>query len=279
MHKNRIVLAITAAVVIALLFMGIGYAVFTGDARTYNPNDEQTLAYMSVTPADFDPIFTTVDGGTIFDSYVYYNGGILTAYAFNVDAETVTEVTVSETTYKAVQLGTAKNMVVLNNTGAAISKLNIGITANNDVGNASFVYIFKLTIGEVNSYIVFNGSSVSGNVQISPATPIADGGNATIAITVYVGYIPNVYVPDNYIGPASATQYAVAASYEKGVTYYGDNTGAAIAQPADAAAFNTAVEGGTTYYKGYSHPYIQTANAPIDLTTTSFGIEVTDATS
>ena len=273
MHKNRIVLAVTAAVVIALLFMGIGYAVFTGDARTYNPDDKETLAYMSVTPTDFNAIFNDTYGvGTsIFDTYVY--AGPNTAYAFD-EGMTVVDVAVDQqTTYKAVELG-AKNLTVLNNTNGDITALRVDINATGTVGNASFVYIFKLVVDQTTKYIVFDGDT-TGYTTINAA--INDETSGTIALTVYVGYIPNVQVPANYIGPATNdVNYvsAVGTTYDANVTYYTESQGnysAANPQPADQAAIN---EGG--YYLA-SLPYIQTTNAPIDLSTTSFGIEVTDA--
>ncbi len=237
MQKNRIVLAITAIVVIALLFVGAGYA-FSGDARTYNPDDEQKLEYMSITPADFNPIFTTaITNGTIFDTYVY-QGATATeiAYAFNVPEETVEDLTIDTKEYKAVQLGVTKNMTVHNETGAAITALDVTMNTASAVGSADFVYIFKLQIGTATpAYIIFNGVTTANVADFVASLPDAEH-DVVIGVTAYIAYVPNVVVPTNYIGPVSTTM-------------------------TDAG-----------------HKYIHPAAAPINLAATSFGIEVSDAT-
>jgi hypothetical protein len=231
MQKNRIVLGITAIVVIALLYVGAGYA-FSGDARTYNPGDEQKLEYMSITPADFNPMFTNASGGTIFNTYVYNDSGEKIAYAFKAAS---TPITVGTTNYVALQLGT-KVMSIENQTGAGITALNFDIYASGNAGNESFVYIFSVKIGEAaEAYTVFNGSATSAQISSYAAT-IADGATADVTVTAFVAYVPNVFVPASYIGPATSIE----------------TTG--------------------------SYKYIQTATEPVDLTTTSFGIKVTDAT-
>ena len=314
MQKNRIVLAITAVVVLALLFAGIGYA-FSGDARTYNKDDDQTLAYMSVTPADFSKIFT---GDTIFDTYVYEGdttatADIKTAYAFD-KSETVVDMTVSTTNYKAVELG-SKYLTVLNNTGAAITAFDFTVNATRDVGSTDFVFIFKLStmkvatawaadtiyyekaekcyspvnpqpeegstvtsyfVEDVTDYLVYDGSK-SETAKLT--FTVADTENADVNVTVYVAYTPNVYVPNTYIGPAGAAMNGhQATTWVDGVTYYTD-VGCetkADTQPANQAAIDAAIEAGNPFYESWL-PYIQTKNAPVDLLTTSFGIEVTDA--
>ena len=323
MHKNRIVLAVTAAVVIALLFMGIGYAAFGGTARTYNEDDSQTLAYMSVTPANFNRIFT---GETPFDTYVYNDGTTKTAYAFK-EGVTAVDLTVASTTYKAALLGT-KDMTVLNNTGSDIDTLNFKITAVNDageIGSTDFVYIFKLTntdtyeeadswaadtiyytedagvYSEANpqpadadafnaavtagttfytndgvAYIVYNGTSRIGQVDI--AADLGDTTDNVVTIDVYIGYVPNVYVPESYIGPvANAAGYAKATYWNSGLTYYGDDAGAA-ADPAPTAETDFSSVTYYVHYAGNLYPYIQTANGPGDLLSTNFSIEVIDHT-
>ncbi len=281
MQKKKIVAGITAIVVLALLFAGVGYA-FSGTARTYNQGDEQTLAYMSVTPDDFNPIFVSTNGGTIFDTYVYQGATLdadpLIAYAFNVDEETVVDLTANATTYKAVALNNvAKTLTVENQTGDSISKLNVAINATGTVGNTDFVYIFKLQVvgdtPENTKYIVFNGNA-TGNVDITPLAAIADEGTKDIAVTVYVGYVANVYVPNNYIGPASGSEKQEATVWTSGVTYYSDVSCENVADPQPADQED--LDAGTFYEKLL--PYRQTTTAPIDLATTGFGIVVTDAT-
>ena len=161
MQKKKIVAGITAIVVLALLFAGVGYA-FSGTARTYNQGDEQTLAYMSVTPKDFNPIFT---GSTIFDTYVYDDSGIKTAYAFDSEVATVKDVIIDTTTYKAVLLGT-KNMTVLNNTGAEITALSFAISGT--AGNPKVTGITGITgITEI--------TEITGNTGITGRTPPSPG--------------------------------------------------------------------------------------------------------
>ncbi len=281
MQKNKIVLAVTAVVVLALLFAGVGYATFTGNARTYNQGDEQTLAYMSVTPSDFDPFFTdAITNKTIFNTYAYEDANptdpALVAYAFNVNQETnqetVVEVDTGAAVYKAVQLG-EKTLKVKNETGAAITALNVEITASGATGNTDFVYIFKLKATGDAKFIVFNGSSVTGSVS-ELAAAIADKANTNITVTVYVGYEPDVYVPSNYIGPAAdnAAGYAKAAYWKDGVQYYSDKNGTTASPTAEN--FD---EG--TYYVKYTDPlpYKQSTTGPIDLAKTDFSFKVTDA--
>ncbi len=237
MQKNRIVLGITAIVVIALLYVGAGYA-FSGDARTYNPGDEQKLEYMSITPADFNPIFTTaITEGTIFDTYVYQGATVNdkeTAYAFNVPAETVVDLTIDTVEYKAVKLGETKNMTVHNETGAAITALNVSMNTASAVGSADFVYIFKLQIGEATpAYIIFNGVSTGSVADFAASLPDAEH-DVVIGVTAYIAYAPNVIVPTNYVGPVSTTM------------------------------------------TDEGHKYIHPAAAPVNLAATSFGIQVSE---
>ena len=329
MQKKKIVAGITAIVVLALLFAGVGYA-FSGSARTYNQGDEQTLAYMSVTPADFNPIFTdTTSGKSIFDTYVYCEDPsaqtpvIKKAYAFNEVAEDVEDITIDEITYKAAELG-SKVMTVLNNTGEDITKLNFSITASPGIGTTDFVYIFGMsnagayqvkdtwaenttyyklvdkvytnanisTEEEFNtakgalqdgehlytkdttvSYIVFDDVNTTTKA-VDVAASLFDTKENAVTVTVYLAYIPNVYVPDDYIGPAEP-KYFVATEYDAGATYYTENAGEySVAEVASAQAFG---EGTFYLMTANTLPYIQTANAPVDLATTNFGIEVTDA--
>ncbi len=314
MQKKKIVAGITAIVVLALLFAGVGYA-FSGSARTYNQGDEQTLAYMTVTPDDFGPIFT---GDTPFDTYVYQGETVddkLTAYAFKETPETLT---INAVEYTAIGLG-SKNMTVLNKTGEDLTALTFNVTATSAIGTPDFVYIFELETtadvyqvtvawiegtttyytfendaftahNDINNaaafaalegvkyingpsvaYLIYDNSGVTKSANL--AGVILDDGSEVVSVNVYVAYIPNVYVPDNYIGPAEA-KYVLATEYDGEVTYYADENGTALnAQPADAAAF---AEG--TFYRVTANtlPYIQTANGPVDLATTSFGIEVVD---
>ncbi len=307
MQKNRIVLAITAIVVIALLFVGAGYA-FSGDARTYNQGDQEKLEYMSITPADFTAIF---NDETIFDTYVYDDSGTkTTAYAFDGD-EVVDDLTVDATNYKAVKLG-SKYMTVLNQTGGDISALKFTVKATGAVGNSDFVFIFKLSTFEaatawaadtvyyekastsyivkvpqpesgdsveglytenVTGYLVYDGST-SENVTLSIA--VVDTENVDVNVNVYVGYVPNVYVPNTYIGPAADAQTGHEATiWTEDVTYYTD---AACQNPADPQPANQAALDAGTFYESYL-PYKQSTIGPVDLATTSFGIEVVDASS
>lgn len=324
MQKNRIVLAITAVVVLALLFAGIGYA-FSGDARTYNKDDDQTLAYMSVTPENFNKIFT---GDTIFDTYVYEGAttaaaDIKTAYAFD-ESQTVVDLAVGVDSYKAVELG-SKVLTVLNNTGAEITKLKFTVNATGNVGSTDFVFIFELTNADayvpatgyaagvtyytydteskeyntnaditsaeayadagslfVNAapvYIVYSGAN-TGNVEV-PAT-LADTANNAVTVKVFVAYKANVYVPNDYIGPANAEMYVAATGdFDSGAVYYTYNETDKKYEEATGlteGTYSTAAAG--TYYvsNGCTLPYIQTENEPVDLATTSFRIVVTDAT-
>ena len=273
MQKKKIVAGITAIVVLALLFAGVGYA-FSGTARTYNQGDEQTLAYMSVTPSSFDPIFDNETGGTIFDTYVYDASGTKTAYAFK-NASAPVEVP-EDATYTAIELGTV-NLTVLNNTGAALSALNIAINATGNVGSPDFVYIFKLQIGAgTPALYAFKGANAYTFTNFTAS--IADGSNAVIAVTVYIGYVANVYVPSTYIGPAADNEggYLATSVWDDGMQYYTKEGNVYTA----ASPTKEQVEEGGYYYKAYNStlPYILPTEDPRDLLSTSFGIVVTDAT-
>lgn len=268
MQKKKIVAGITAIVVLALLFAGVGYA-FDGTARTYNSGDDQDLAYMSVTPSSFDPIFT---GETVFDTYVYNDSTAKIAYAFNAAAS---DLIVGTSAYKAVELNDDDmTLTVLNKTKADITALNIELSATG-VGNADFAYIFAFQIeSEDPVYIVFDGSSPT-TVVLTPGEAIEPDDDVDIDVTVYLGYKANVYVPANYIGPATAVAYEVADAWAAGVVYYTNNAGAAADPQPTSENF-----GESTYYKvsNEGHPYIQTANPLLNLEDADFGIKVTDAT-
>ncbi len=244
MQKKKIVAGITAIVVLALLFAGVGYATFTGTARTYNQGDEQTLAYMAVTPDNFNAIFTdSTSGKTIFDTYDYYDSAKKRAYGFDGgESPAATDVTAYAKTYKAVKLNsTPRVLTISNETGDPITAVNITINAYNDankIGSADFAYIFQLHVdgddAANDKFIVFDGTSTTGVVEVTAA--IANEASKNIDVTVYIGYVPNAYVPDNYVGNVKATQDT-----------------------------------------GYSHPYRTSTEGPVDLAATNFGITVTDA--
>jgi len=271
MENRKIIVGVAALAALLLLFAGVGYATFTGNAKTYNDGNEDTLAYMTATPSDFSPF--AAKASTLFDTYVYGNyvqddtptqaeldaglyytesGGVYTkasgtlgdgpyyvvgeakntAYAF---VPAMSPATVNGKT--AVQLGTDKIITLKNETGAAISEIKLSISTPVNIGSTDFVYFFGVTVaGGSTQYLpAFANSKVAELDNIACA--IADGFSKDVTVALYLGYVADVYVPESYIGPASETQ-----------------TGS------------------------FTHPYILPDNPPADLGSTGFSFTFTDST-
>lgn len=319
MENRKIIVAVTAIAALLLLFAGVGYAVFSGNARTYNEGNEETLAYMTAAPSDFSP-FATEAADVIFDTYTYdcevysvdatitdsttfeasktahgtlytktgsgayeaiatydaekapfytmsktskfvpvtyadaaaYNAAVAALvdgehiYKYNGSAFTVsesdpydadakyfldTELTVSNpvkayafksaptTTimdvYTAYLLG-SKTITIDNQTGADITSIDVNVKAFDNAGNANnigstdFVYVFEFKNGSNDAvYAVFDGSTNDKDVKGIAVTGLTDGATAVLDVKLYIAYVANVFVPTNYIGPATTTATAL----------------------------------------------------------------------
>jgi len=245
MENRKIIVAVTAIAALLLLFAGVGYAVFSGNARTYNEGNSDNLAYMTATPSDFNPFANDVS--TIFDTYVYdgavyttkdiadaaafaaagtlyvKNGNVYEEVVGDYDAEATyyAKVNIQDANkayafkdqasvvavegYSCIQLGT-KTVTIDNQTGEAITALDVNIKAA-DLGTSDFVYIFKFQNAENTAkYAMFYGTGAEArDVKELAVTSIADGATGDVNVTLYIGYVSNVFVPENYIGAATPT--------------------------------------------------------------------------
>ena len=140
-NKGRKMLALgIVAMLCAVAIIGIGYATFAGNARTYNQGNSNTAGYMTLTPNDEGQgvwAGIAVDADVAFSTYVYSAG---TAYYFA--GESTSPVTVDSTGGYTVSaaLGT-KTFTVANNTGNDISSINCVATPSEIDGNQYFIYI------------------------------------------------------------------------------------------------------------------------------------------
>lgn len=182
----------------AVAMIGAGYAAFNGNARTYNMDNSATAGYATFASADWNAI-TNGNGTADLDTYIYGDTTTKTAYYFTGSTTTAT---ISTKDYTLSQIGT-KDFTLTNQTGAAISAYKVGVTASKAVGSDSFEYFVK--IGNTYQALATSGSVSELLFDISPASAIADGGSDTVTIALYIGYVANVYLPNDFIGPAYAS--------------------------------------------------------------------------
>jgi hypothetical protein len=186
----------------AVAMVGVGYATFSGQARTYNMDNSATAGYATFASADWNAI-TSGNGTADLDTYVYeVSSSSKTAYYFTgTTTGTTTTATISSNSYTLSLIGT-KDFTLTNETGAAISAYKVGVTASSAVGSSSFQYFVK--IGDEYKAIATSGTPAELVFDITPASAIADAGTDTVTIGLYIGYIANVYLPDTFIGPAES---------------------------------------------------------------------------
>lgn len=107
--------------------------------------------------------------------------------------------------YSAILLGT-KDVTIQNYTDAAITSLNINVKVSEEIGTSDFVYIFKFVNGSNDAkYAKFYGTdALDRDVLGLTVDSIAnEGGTGVVSVSLYVGYISNVFVPQSYIGAAT----------------------------------------------------------------------------
>ena len=194
--KGRKMLALgIVAMLCAVAIIGIGYAAaFGGTAKTYNDNNVAEAQYLSLSPGTDGSAWNAISSGAVdavFDEYTYNDSGTKYAYSY-IDGTVTTDLTISAVTYKSVQLGT-KTFIVGNETGAATTSVTISVKASDLVGNADYVYILK--VGAADPVILDNTGSVTAKDFVLNLA-IADGETANVAVTLYIGYQENVYLPN-----------------------------------------------------------------------------------
>gem|GEM_PF-4497416 len=202
----------------AVAIIGVGYAAFNGNARTYNENNSVAAGDMTLSPNGADQ---TEKWGAIsynvaeaFDTYVYSDGTndhVAFYYTDSTGAGDISLTTSNSDYGSAVTLYSkslgSKAYTVTNKTGAAITALNFYITPSTDVGNAEFLYFAKISYTNSSSVTVDQYRMLtSAGEKTCPVSSIsiADTSSLVITVELFVGYVKDVYIPDSYIGPALA---------------------------------------------------------------------------
>ena len=205
----------------AVAIIGAGYAMFAGDARTYNEGNSATAGYMTLTPGteaseNWDAISTSAVVAE-FDSYKFKHESV-TNVAYYADGATLVEESTSPAyEYYVKELGTAKAFTIENQTGAAITQVTFGAKAVTGTGsavgsNADYKYFLKVS-GTNTVYIdVDTATEKTGTLTVS----IGNEAKGEITVQLCIGYKVNCYIPDTFVGDISATAgtgYTQAAHY------------------------------------------------------------------
>ena len=231
-NKMKKTIALGAVIMLcAVAVIGVGYAaVFNGNARTYNSGNSTDAGYMTLTPSgDNDTAkwqAITVNANSEFDSYTYYSTATKVAYNFTnggsgitlTSTNCVSPTLTDDVTYFSKSLG-EKTLIVNNGSGKDVKTIQLTVTPTDKVGNAEFVYFIKVAAGSYEKYAVLDDASAqaatakvfdgitNGLVDDTNTTDVDESVITTLNITVtlYVGYVANVTIPDNFIGPATST--------------------------------------------------------------------------
>lgn len=215
-YKMRKTMALGAVIMLcAVAIIGVGYAAFSGNARTYNEGNAATAGYMTLVPdagatsewASITYTAATTDHEALadFSTYTYNSSGTKTA--FYLESPESSPVTVDTTNYVVKSIG-SKSFTVTNQTGAAVASVDIVVKQSIAVGNADFVYIIK--VGDVykilssttpNTETTFN-VTVDTDAGTEGNQPCADESSFQFSIGLYIGYAANVCIPDVGYGAA-----------------------------------------------------------------------------
>ena len=228
-NKMKKTIALGAVIMLcAVAVIGVGYAAFNGNARTYNEGNSATSGYIGLVNGSFDPMIDSVV--TEFDVYAAETA---TCYYFDDTSGAVT----INTDYVGLAVGDEKALTVTNNTGSNITSLTIYIKADKaNVGNADFPYFVKVWIDgitdsaqflqmsttagtEVNA--VFTDFGSAANVQVLADNDDTTEGaikTVTIKMQFYIAYNPDYLVPVSGIGDVvtSIPDGKTAADYVDG---------------------------------------------------------------
>ena len=212
-NKMKKTIALGAVIMLcAVAVIGVGYAAFNGNARTYNDGNSASSGYITVTPnGEGEAQWTQISNNAVdeFSTYVYNSSGTKTAYQL-IGAEAQTVTVGSTAGYVVKSLGTAKAFTVTNKTAAAITSAKIAIKQSANVGVSEIVYIVKVndeykafqTTGDTMNALEF---TVSDFAAAEGVNPLAVDGTYEFTVGLYIGYLPDVTIPANGIGPATST--------------------------------------------------------------------------
>ena len=198
------------AMLCAVAMVGIGFATFGGNARTYNQGNSTTAGYMTLTPVDGGTgvwAGIAVDADVAISTYVHSTG---TAYYFA--GNSTSPVTVDETQGYTVSaaLGT-KTFTLANHTGNDISSISFVATPDETVGSANFIYI--ICVGGVYKALPYTGQpgdiafaiTIDTDDQQQGNQPLEDGDTYDVSVSLHIGYIANCKIPTTWVGPTTET--------------------------------------------------------------------------
>lgn len=196
---------IAGVAVLALLFAAVGYATYTGTAKTYNEDNEvksefATIAFDSWTP------FTGATAQIDFDSYSY-EGASATETVYKpklATGTTLADLKIDEQTMKGYELG-SKTLTLTNNTAEAIATFDLEVGVKAAITGAEFKYYLEVTDGKENGYYDIKPLTATPFTFNVDKQNVAVGEDATYTVTLYLVYLPNMYVPTNEVGPATPT--------------------------------------------------------------------------
>ncbi|WII09351.1 hypothetical protein O8W32_00630 [Methanomassiliicoccales archaeon LGM-DZ1] len=190
----------------AVAMIGAGYAAFNGHARTYNEGNSANAGFIELVPggtgdAQWTPLSNNV--ATAFSEYTYNDGGTKKAYyiaAGDVDSDTP----VAPIANYVVKVLGSKTYTVANKTSEAITAIDFGVKSDKGVGNTDFVYVVKVANGASIQYVVLNTSAATAEnvLSFTGLSVAAETGTTTFTVSLCIAYLPNVYIPDSFIGPA-----------------------------------------------------------------------------
>ena len=218
--KGRKMLALGIVTMLcAVAIIGIGYAAFAGNARTYNQGNAVDTGYMTLSPdggsAAVRWAAISAEGSEAFSTYTYvtvggtqqeptYTEGMAYYFASGGD-----DGSGAAQNYTVKQIGVAKSFTVVNQSSETITYVDFTATAVNGTnGNlaaitaSDFKYFLKVTIDGGSAIYL----DVSGSGDSTGATAITFDENthdATITVAICIGYIADVYIPTSFVGPAT----------------------------------------------------------------------------
>ena len=215
--KGRKMLALgIVAMLCAVAIVGIGYAAFGGSAKTYNQDNAATAGYMTLTPqgatvdAKWEAI-TTASDVTGFDTYAYAvledddddpgTPDVLNEYMAYFFVSPGGSAGTGVANNYTVQDINSKTFRLTNQTGSAITSVKFDATASQNAPAGNFVYFLKVTVGAA-SPVYMNINTVKQQTDAIAIASVASGASVDIQVAICIGYVANIYIPDNYVGPA-----------------------------------------------------------------------------
>ena len=189
--KTKILALAVLAMLCAVAIVGAAYAAFAGTAKTYNAGNNATAGYIEIENASFSPMINSVSAD--FDTFTYESGKAW--FLQNPAAQPVDSKT-------AKAIGDLKSITVNNKTGAPISKLAVTVKTSADVGNNDFVYFMAVTVGSYPTQYISPVSAAGTTLNFDLTTPIADNGDVAVTFQLYIGYVADVWAPNDFMSTA-----------------------------------------------------------------------------